>query len=143
MSNTKARVGLGHGTRTCMRARSLMVLGTASHVGKSLMVAAFCRIFARRGYDVAPFKAQNMSLNSAATVDGYEIGRAQALQAEAAYQIATREMNPILLKPDSDHTSQIVAGGRAWGHLSAREYHKGRVEKLFPLVLDSYQKLAS
>lgn len=141
MSNTKARVGLGHGTRTCMRARSLMVLGTASHVGKSLMVAAFCRIFARRGYDVAPFKAQNMSLNSAATVDGYEIGRAQALQAEAAYQIATREMNPILLKPDSDHSCQIVAAGRTWGRLSASDYHNGRAEELFPLVLESYEKL--
>lgn len=120
-----------------------MVLGTASHVGKSLMSAAFCRIFARRGYSVAPFKAQNMSLNSAATPDGYEIGRAQALQAEAAYQAPTREMNPILLKPDSDYGCQIVAGGRTWGHLSAREYHQHRAEELFPLVLESYQKLAS
>jgi adenosylcobyric acid synthase len=120
-----------------------MVLGTASHVGKSLMTAAFCRIFARRGYSVAPFKAQNMSLNSAATVDGFEIGRAQALQAEAAYQVATREMNPILLKPDSDQGCQIVAGGRPWGHLSACQYHQDRVEELFPLVIESYQKLAS
>lgn len=131
------------GVRETMRARSLMVLGTASHVGKSLMTAAFCRIFARRGYSVAPFKAQNMSLNSAATMDGYEIGRAQALQAEAAYQVPRREMNPILLKPDSDHSCQIVAGGRTWGHLSARDYHQQRVEELFPLVLDSYHKLAS
>lgn len=126
-----------------MPARSLMVFGTASHVGKSLMVAAFCRMFARRGYNVAPFKAQNMSLNSAATVDGYEIGRAQALQAEAAYQIATPEMNPILLKPDSDQSCHIVAGGRVWGRLSGRDYHEGRVEELFPLVLQSYEKLAA
>lgn len=126
-----------------MAARSLMVLGTASYVGKSLVTAAFCRIFARLGYRVAPFKAQNMSLNSAATVDGYEIGRAQALQAEAAGIFATREMNPILLKPDSDTSCQIVADGRVWGHLSARDYHEHRVEELFPLVLESYHKLAA
>ena len=126
-----------------MAARSLMVLGTASHVGKSLVTAAFCRIFARLGYRVAPFKAQNMSLNSAATVDGYEIGRVQALQAEAAGIFSTREMNPILLKPDSDTSCQIVAGGRIWGHLSARDYHQHRVEELFPLVLESYHKLAA
>ncbi len=125
-----------------MATRSLMVLGTASHVGKSLLTAAFCRIFARRGCRVAPFKAQNMSLNSAATVDGYEIGRAQALQAEAAGIFATREMNPILLKPDSDSSCQIVAGGRVWGKLSARDYHRHRVEELFPLVLESYRRLA-
>ena len=126
-----------------MAARSLMVLGTASHVGKSLVTAAFCRIFARLGYRVAPFKAQNMSLNSAATVDGYEIGRAQALQAEAAGMFATREMNPILLKPDSDTSCQIVVGGRVWGNLSARDYHQHRVEELFPLVLESYHELAA
>jgi len=120
-----------------------MVLGTASHVGKSLMTAAFCRIFMRLGCRVAPFKAQNMSLNSAATIDGYEIGRAQALQAEAAGIFATREMNPILLKPDSDATCQIIADGRVWGHLSARDYHQHRVEELFPLVLKSYHKLAA
>ena len=126
-----------------MAASSLMVLGTASHVGKSLMPAAFCRIFARLGYRVAPFKAQNMSLNSAATVDGYEIGRAQALQAEAAGIFATREMNPILLKPDSERSCQIVAGGQVWGHLSARDYHQHRVAELFPLVLENYRKLAA
>src|SRR6266700_2634047 len=126
-----------------MAARSLMVLGTASHVGKSLMTAAFCRIFMRLGCRVAPFKAQNMSLNSAATIDGYEIGRAQALQAEAAGIFATREMNPILLKPDSDASCQIVVDGRVWGHLSARDYHQHRVEELFPLVLKSYHKLAA
>jgi adenosylcobyric acid synthase len=126
-----------------MATRSLMVLGTASHVGKSLITAAFCRIFARLGYSVAPFKAQNMSLNSAATIDGYEIGRAQALQAEAAGIFATREMNPILLKPESDVSCQIVADGRVWGHLSARDYHQHRVEELFPLVLKSYFKLAA
>jgi len=120
-----------------------MILGTASHAGKSLITAAFCRIFARRGYRVAPFKAQNMSLNSAATVDGYEIGRAQALQAEAAGVFATREMNPILMKPYSDQGCQIVANGIVWGNLSAQDYHLHRVEELFPLVLESYAKLAS
>ncbi len=125
-----------------MAARALMILGTASHAGKSLMTAAFCRILARRGYRVAPFKAQNMSLNSAATIDGYEIGRAQALQAEAAGVFATREMNPILMKPYSDQGCQIVANGRVWGNLSAKDYHLHRVEELFPMVLESYHKLA-
>src|SRR5579884_3074105 len=125
-----------------MAARALMILGTASHAGKSLMAAAFCRIFARRGYRVAPFKAQNMSLNSAATIDGYEIGRAQALQAEAAGVFATREMNPILMKPYCDQGCQIIAGGKMWGNLSAQDYHLHRVEELFPLVVESYRKLA-
>src|SRR5215471_20257160 len=106
-----------------MPARSLMVLGTASHAGKSILTAALCRIFARSGICVAPFKAQNMSLNSAATVDGFEIGRAQALQAEAAGLVATRDMNPILIKPESDCSSQVIVQGRVWKTLSAAGYH--------------------
>lgn len=126
-----------------MTARSLMILGTASYTGKSLMTAAFCRIFARLGYRVAPFKAQNMSLNSAATIDGYEIGRAQALQAEAAGIRATREMNPILLKPQSDTSCQVVVEGRVWGTITGREYHQRCVDEFFPVAMDSYRRLAA
>lgn len=120
-----------------------MVLGTSSHVGKSLLTTALCRIFAQEGYRVAPFKSQNMSLNSAATPDGLEIGRAQALQAEAAGIAASVHMNPILLKPSGDMSSQVVVRGRIWGHLSASEYHQRRVEELMPLVAESYETLAS
>ena len=124
-------------------ARALMVLGTASHAGKSILTAALCRIFADDGYRVAPFKAQNMSLNSAATPDGREIGRAQALQAEACRVPACAEMNPVLIKPSSDTGSQIVLLGRIWGQVTAANYHLRRVEELFPVVLESYEKLAS
>ena len=124
-------------------ARALMVLGTASHAGKSILTAALCRIFADEGYRVAPFKAQNMSLNSAATPDGREIGRAQALQAEACRVPACAEMNPVLIKPSSDTGSQIVLLGRIWGQVTAANYHQRRVEELFPVVLESYKKLAS
>jgi adenosylcobyric acid synthase len=126
-----------------MSARAIMVLGTASHVGKSLMTAALCRIFARAGYSVAPFKAQNMSLNSAATPDGFEIGRAQALQAEAAGIAPSVHMNPILIKPSGDCSSQIVVRGKVWGNLDARTYHKQRVMTLLPVVEESYRHLAS
>ena len=119
-----------------------MVLGTASHVGKSVLTTALCRIFARAGVRVAPFKAQNMSLNSAATVDGFEIGRAQALQAEAAGLFATADMNPILLKPESDSCCQVIVQGRIWNKLSAVDYHLKRVQELFPIVVQSYRRLA-
>lgn len=120
-----------------------MVLGTSSHVGKSLITAALCRIISDAGYSVAPFKSQNMSLNSAATVEGLEIGRAQALQAEAARIAPSVHMNPILLKPAGDMTSQVIAGGKIWGRVSASDYHQCRVEELLPIVRASYETLAS
>src|SRR5437773_1282867 len=126
-----------------MAARALMVLGTASHVGKSLVVAALGRILSNRGYRVAPFKAQNMALNSAATIDGREIGRAQALQAEACRVTATVDMNPILIKPTSDTGAQVVVQGKVWGQVTARDYHQRRVEELFPLVVECYHALAT
>ena len=126
-----------------MSARALMVLGTASHVGKSLLTAGLGRIFSDDGIRVAPFKAQNMSLNSAATPDGREIGRAQALQAEACRVVPCAEMNPILIKPSSDTASQVVLLGRVWGQVTASDYHLRRVEDLFPAVLESYRALAA
>lgn len=126
-----------------MRTSALMILGTGSHVGKSLITAGLGRVFSDDSIRVAPFKAQNMSLNSAATADGKEIGRAQALQAEACRVPPTVEMNPILIKPSSDTTSQVMLLGRVWGQVSAADYHTKKVEQLFPAVLESYQKLAS
>jgi adenosylcobyric acid synthase len=120
-----------------------MVLGTASHVGKSLIAAGLGRIFADEGVRVAPFKAQNMSLNSAATPDGREIGRAQALQAEACRVTPRAEMNPVLIKPSCDTGAQIVLLGRVWGQVTASDYHQRRVEDLFPAVLESYRALAA
>ena len=126
-----------------MNARAIMILGTASHVGKSLLVAALCRIFAQDGNRVAPFKAQNMSLNSAATPDGREIGRAQAMQAEAARIAPAVQMNPLLLKPTSDVGSQVVLLGRVHGVQRAADYQQRRVEEFFPIVVDAYRSLAA
>jgi adenosylcobyric acid synthase len=125
------------------RAKALMVLGTASHVGKSVLTAALCRILKQDGVSVAPFKAQNMALNSAATPEGLEIGRAQAMQADAAGLPACVDMNPILLKPCGDSKSQLVVLGRAQGELSAGHYQGRRVSELFATVTQSYERLAA
>ena len=100
----------------------IMLAGTGSDVGKSIVATAFCRIFKQDGYNPAPFKAQNMALNSYATPEGLEIGRAQAVQAEAAGIPCHTDMNPLLLKPSSDHTSQVVLNGKPMGNKSAYDY---------------------
>ncbi|WP_165918981.1 cobyric acid synthase [Rhodovulum adriaticum] len=134
--------------------RALMIQGTSSDVGKSLLVAGLCRAYARRGLRVAPFKAQNMSNNAAVTVDsdlppgpdgtapGGEIGRAQALQARAAGLPPSIHMNPVLLKPQAMVGSQVVLRGRALGNWPARHYH-GLKPLLLPAVLDSYRRVAA
>ena len=108
----------------------IMFAGTGSDVGKSIVAAAFCRIFKQDGYNPAPFKAQNMALNSYATPDGLEIGRAQAVQAEAAGIPCHTDMNPLLLKPNSDHTSQVVLNGKPIGNKDAYDYWRKRSERL-------------
>ena len=126
------------------RLHPIMFVGTGSDVGKSVIATAFCRIFRQDGYHPAPFKAQNMSLNSYATPDGLEIGRAQAVQAEAAGVPCHTDMNPILLKPQSDHTSQVVLNGRPAGNQQAGDYFRreGR-GALRQAVCDAFDRLAS
>src|SRR5262252_2492517 len=118
-----------------------MFQGTGSDVGKSLIVAGLARACANRGLRVAPFKAQNMSNNAAVTPDGGEIGRAQWLQALACGVTPSVHMNPILLKPQSDKTSQVIVQGRLEATLGAKEYQDTRA-KFMPRVLESYHTLA-
>lgn len=124
--------------------RPIMLAGTGSDVGKSLIATGLCRIFRRDGYRPAPFKAQNMALNSYVTPDGLEIGRAQAVQAEAAGVECSADMNPLLLKPNSDHTSQIVLLGRPHGNQAAYSYFRreGR-EELRAVVNAAFDRLSA
>ncbi|MDP2690434.1 MAG: cobyric acid synthase [Deltaproteobacteria bacterium] len=119
-----------------------MVQGTSSHVGKSVLTAALCRIFRDRGFSAAPFKAQNMALNSFVTKEGREIGRAQAFQAEAAGIEPTSDMNPVLLKPTGDSVSQVIIHGRVFGVMGAVEYHSFKREAA-RFVMESYSRLAA
>src|SRR5580658_9352792 len=122
-----------------MTARVLMFQGTGSDVGKSVLVAGLCRLFRNRGVRVAPFKPQNMSNNSAVTADGGEIGRAQALQARASRLETSVHMNPVLLKPEADHTSQVIVQGRVAGRLSARDWRKR--DELLPAIGESFRHM--
>jgi len=123
-----------------MPAKVLMVQGASSSAGKSLLTAALCRIFARKGVRVAPFKAQNMSNNAAVCADGAEIGRAQAVQAAAAGIDPTADMNPVLLKPEAETRSQVVVLGRPWRTLRAGSYYRSRSE-LWPVVTAALDRL--
>ncbi len=121
----------------------LMFQGTSSHVGKSILTTALCRIFFREGRRVAPFKAQNMALNSFVTADGLEMGRAQVAQAEAAGLAPRVEMNPVLLKPTGNQSSQVIINGKPVGVMSAAEYHQGYSLKAFDAVKAALQKLSA
>lgn len=125
-----------------MAAKTLMVQGTASHVGKSVLVTALCRLFLRRGLRVAPFKAQNMSNNAAVTPDGREIGRAQATQAAACRLPPRSDFNPVLIKPHGDRTAQLVVNGTVAGQLSAADFGRIRREH-WPAVRDAFARLAA
>ncbi|WP_026760336.1 cobyric acid synthase [Selenomonas ruminantium] len=122
-------------------ANSIMLMGTSSHVGKSIITTALCRIFHQEGRKVVPFKAQNMALNSYVTKDGKEMGRAQVAQAEAAGLEPMVDMNPVLLKPTGNSCSQVVLNGKAIGNMSAREYHKGYSLKAFGAVTEALERL--
>ena len=118
-----------------------MLQGTMSNVGKSILTAALCRIFRQDGYSAAPFKSQNMALNSYITRDGLEIGRAQAMQAECAGLEPSVLMNPILLKPTTDVGSQVIVNGKVHGNMRAAEYFRHKKE-LIPDILAAYNDLA-
>ena len=123
-------------------AKTLMLMGTGSDVGKSLIVAGLCRAYTRRGLRVAPFKPQNMSNNAAVTADGGEIGRAQALQARAARRESLTAMNPVLLKPEHESGAQLIVRGQRVGSFPARDYWARRGE-LLPAVTAAFREQAA
>ena len=122
-------------------AKAIMIQGTMSNAGKSLLAAGLCRIFHQDGYRVAPFKSQNMALNSFITEEGLEMGRAQVMQAEAAGIKPSVLMNPVLLKPTNDTGSQVIVNGEVLGTMDAREYFAYK-SQLFPEIMKAYQRLA-
>ena len=124
------------------KCKTLMIQGTGSSVGKSIIVTGLCRIFARKGYKVAPFKAQNMALNSFITREGKEMGRAQVVQAEAAMIQPHSDMNPVLIKPNSDTGAQIIIHGEVYGNMTAVEYHKFK-KRAKKYVIESFNKLST
>ncbi|NJP39141.1 cobyric acid synthase [Alkalicoccus luteus] len=126
-----------------MKAAPLMIQGTHSDAGKSVLTAGLCRVFARQGFKTAPFKSQNMALNSYITADGLEIGRAQGMQAEACGIEADTDMNPILLKPSGYNRSQVVVNGKVLRAMEATEYREQYFEKGLQTVTDAYNRLAS
>ena len=128
------------GTKTM--AKAIMIQGTMSNAGKSLLAAGLCRIFRQDGYRVAPFKSQNMALNSYITQEGLEMGRAQVMQAEAAGIAPDVRMNPILLKPTTETGSQVIVRGEILGNMGARQYFSYK-KSLMPMVLDAYDSLAA
>ena len=123
-------------------AKNIMIQGTMSNAGKSLLCAGLCRIFKQDGYRVAPFKSQNMALNSFITVDGGEMGRAQVVQAEAAGIAPDVRMNPILLKPTTDVGSQVIVNGVVQGNMRAMEYYQ-RKQEYIPAIMEAYNTLAA
>src|SRR5207253_10054689 len=125
-----------------MAARILMIQGTASHVGKSVLVTALCRLYVRRGFRVAPFKAQNMSNNSFVTPDGREIGRAQAVQAAACRLSPRSDFNPVLIKPSAECSAQLIVNGKVAGNLVASDF--GRVRRAcWGQVQEAFGRLAA
>ena len=123
-------------------AKNIMIQGTMSNAGKSLLAAGLCRVLRQEGLRVAPFKSQNMALNSFITAAGGEMGRAQVVQAEAAGIAPDVRMNPILLKPTTDRGSQVIVGGRALGNMDAAAYYR-RKKEFIPAVLEAYESLAA
>ena len=123
-------------------AKAIMIQGTMSNSGKSFLTAALCRIFKQDGYSAAPFKSQNMALNSYITKDGLEMGRAQAMQAEAAGIEPSVLMNPILLKPTTDVGSQVIVNGEVRGNMRAMDYFRHKKE-LIPDIMKAYNTLAA
>ena len=127
--------------RSFKASNTLMVQGCTSDAGKSVVVAGLCRVLARQGHSIAPFKPQNMALNSAVTSDGGEIGRAQALQALAAGVESHTDMNPVLLKPSTDTGAQVIVHGKVVDSMQAQQFHDYK-KTAMKAVLDSHQRLS-